>query len=56
MTRRRVFLAVTVLVAAFLIAPEAAVPVFNAADFLILASPFALIWTLWPLIPTRPDA
>lgn len=54
MTRRRKVLAVTVLVAAFLIAPEAAQPILNTADFLILASPFALIWALWPLIPTRP--
>lgn len=55
MTRRRVVLAVTVLVAAFLIAPEAARPIFNTADVLILALPFAFIWALWPLIPKRPE-
>lgn len=56
MTRRRIVLAVTVLVAAFVIAPEAARPIFNTADLLVIASPFALIGTLWPLIPRRPDA
>ena len=44
----RIVWAVAVLVAAFLIAPAAAVPGWNSADGIVLGLPFLFLWAAWP--------
>ena len=45
---KRVVWAVVILAAAFLIAPAAAVPGWNSADLIVLATPFLLVWAVLP--------
>ena len=44
----RIVWAVAVLVAAFLIAPEAAVPGINSADLIVMCLPFGFVWAVLP--------
>ena len=45
---KRVVWAVAVLVAAFLIVPEAAVPGINSADLIVMCLPFGFVWAVLP--------
>lgn len=45
---KRIVWAVTVLVAAFLVAPHAAPAGVNSADLIILATPFLFVWAVLP--------
>ena len=47
-SRKRIVSAVTVLVAAFLIAPAAAVPGINSADLIVMCLPFGFVWAVLP--------
>ena len=49
----RFMLAVCVVIVTALVAPVAAVPVVNTADFIVIASPFVFIALMWPR-PRRP--
>ena len=44
----RIVWAVTVLVAAFLLAPVAAVPGINSADLIVMCLPFGFVWAVLP--------
>lgn len=50
---KRVVWAVVILAAAFLIAPAAAVPGWNSADLIVLATPFLFVWAVLPWLVKR---
>lgn len=47
-SRKRIVWAVVILAAAFLLAPEAAVPGINSADLIVMCLPFGFVWAVLP--------